>query len=301
MTKLMLLAILPLTSYLTRCSRAKTVVFEKRNFETVTATPATPPSDEILIEISTEYGNMKCRLYNETPKHRDNFVSLIEKNYFDSLLFHRVINNFVIQGGDPDSRNAKKDILLGDGGPGYTLPAEIIPEKYYHKKGALAAARESDDKNPAKESSGSQFYIVQGRIQDDASLIKNEKRINRTIMQHITDSLLSLPANILLKEKWTRIKNQDKKGDSLVIFQRKIDSLAEPLYLKSKKYQIPEAQRSVYKRIGGTPHLDTHYTVFGEVYEGLEVLDKIITTKTDNNDRPVKDIRMKIRIIRKAK
>ncbi|MFN6036977.1 MAG: peptidylprolyl isomerase [Bacteroidota bacterium] len=302
MTKFFLLLIIPATTYLMRCSRASNYKFiEKRTFETVTSTPFTPPENETLFEISTDFGIMKCRLFNETPLHRDNFIKLIQTNYFDSLLFHRVIKNFVIQGGDPDSKNAKQGVLLGDGGPGYTIPAEFMPQKYFHKKGALAAARDGDDVNPKKESSGSQFYIVQGKIHDDASLLKNEKRINRPLIQKLSDSILSLPKYKNLKASVERLKLAQNKADSLSYFQKKIDSLTEPLYLKSDRYKIPEAQRTLYKHIGGTPHLDSHYTVFGEVYEGLDVLDKIIALETDKNDRPTKDVRMKVRITKTPK
>ena len=302
MTKFFLLLLIPATTYLMRCSRAANYkIIEKRTFETVTSTPFVPPANETIFEITTDFGTMKCRLFNETPLHRDNFIKLIEAKYFDSLLFHRVIKNFVIQGGDPDSRNAKQGVLLGDGGPGYTVPAEFMPQKYFHKKGALAAARDGDDVNPKKESSGSQFYIVQGKIHDDASLAKNEKRINRPLIQKLSDSILALPNYKSLKNSMERLKSAQNKADSLSYFQKKIDSVTEPIYLKSDRYKISESQHITYKHVGGTPHLDSHYTVFGEVYEGLDVLDKIISSETDKNDRPVKDVRMKVRIIRKSK
>lgn len=188
---------------------------------------------EVLIE--TEYGNMKVELFNSTPVHRDNFLLLVEKGYYDDLLFHRVINGFMIQGGDPDSKNAPREQQLGLGDPGYTLPAEIgIP----HFKGALAAARTGGSSNPNKRSSGSQFYIVQGTPQDDATL-----------------------QNIASTRGITYNQSQIKK----------------------------------YKTIGGTPMLDMDYTVFGQVIEGMEVIDKIASVQTGSADRPVKDVKMKIR------
>jgi cyclophilin family peptidyl-prolyl cis-trans isomerase len=302
MPKFLLIFLLPLSAYLMRCSKAGSLaVVSKRDFETSTSTKTPPPENEALIEIQTDFGNIKCRLYNETPQHRDNFLKLAREKYFDSSLFHRVIKNFVIQGGDPDSKKANKGMVLGDGGPGYNITAEFLPDKYFHKKGALAAARESDDKNPNKESSGSQFYIVQGKIHDDASLLKNERRINRGIFQKISDSILSLPKNNSLKLRWANSKEGNGSRDSLAYFQKIIDSITEPIYVKTRKYIIPSWQKTIYKQIGGTPHLDSHYTVFGEVYEGLEVLDKIILAETDNNDRPMSDIRMKIKIIRNCK
>ncbi|WP_437919507.1 peptidylprolyl isomerase [Sphingobacterium sp. LRF_L2] len=185
------------------------------------------------VVIKTEKGSCLLKLYNETPKHRDNFVKLVREGYYDSLLFHRVINNFMIQGGDPDSRYAVEKQSLGNGGPDYTIPAEI-QDGLIHKKGAIGAAR---DNNPAKQSSGSQFYLVQGRVFSDAGL------------------------------------------DSLEQFR-----------LQGKK--LSPLQRKVYTTVGGTPHLDGNYTVFGELLDGLEAVDKIAFVKTDRNDRPVDNVRM---------
>lgn len=195
------------------------------------------------VQLTTDSGIIVLRLYNQTPLHRDNFIKLVKQHYFDSLLFHRVIKNFMIQGGDPNSKNALPKIQLGNGGPGYTIPAEF-DSTLFHKKGALAAARTGDNENPKKASSGSQFYIVQGKIFTDAGL------------------------------------------DSVETFR-----------LKGRK--IPQWQREVYKTIGGAPHLDMNYTVFGEVESGLEVVDKIASVARDSNNRPLTDIRMKMKIIRK--
>ena len=195
------------------------------------------------ILLSTDSGDMVLRLYNQTPLHRDNFIKLVKQHYFDSLLFHRVIKNFMIQGGDPQSKNARPAVELGNGGPGYTISAEF-DSSLFHKKGALAAAREGDNTNPQKASSGSQFYIVQGKRFTDVGL------------------------------------------DSVETFR-----------LKGRK--IPAAQREVYKSIGGAPHLDLSYTVFGEVESGLEVVDKIAAAPRDKNNRPLTDIKMKIRILKK--
>ncbi|MCX6233047.1 MAG: peptidylprolyl isomerase [Bacteroidetes bacterium] len=191
------------------------------------------------ILITTEYGEIKLKLYNETPFHRDNFIKLVKEKYFDSTLFHRVINKFMIQGGDPDSRHAADSVLLGDGGPAYTIPAEFRPE-IFHKKGVLAAARESDQVNPTKASSGSQFYIVQGKVFTLEELNVLAQRMGKT---------------------------------------------------------FTEEQIKIYTTIGGTPHLDGNYTVFGEVISGLDVVDKIAIVATDKNNRPLKNIRMTIQII----
>ena len=189
--------------------------------------------------ISTKFGDIKIALYNETPLHRDNFVKLVKQGFYDSLLFHRVIQNFMIQGGDPLSKNAKPGQPLGMGGPGYTIPAEILPQ-FIHKKGALAAARLGDEQNPKRESSGSQFYIVQGTVMND--------------------------------DEWNHF-----------------------ISMTGKKYT--DEQIKIYKTIGGTPHLDGAYTVFGEVYEGLDVLDKIASAPVGMYDRPKEDILMTMKII----
>lgn len=197
-------------------------------------------SKETMVLISTKYGEMKVKLYNETPKHRDNFIKLANEGLLNGTIFHRVIENFMIQGGDPDSKNAKPDQMLGNGGPGYNITAEINP-KFYHKKGALAAARLGDQVNPKKESSGSQFYIVQGQAYDNATLDQFEQRMG-------------------------------------------------------KKFSAE--QRKSYSTIGGTPHLDGAYTVFGEVVQGMDVIDKIAKVKKGSNDRPAEDIVMSVKVIK---
>ena len=196
-----------------------------------------------FVIIKTTMGDIKVKLYNETPIHRDNFVKLVKQRYFDGILFHRVIDNFMIQSGDPDSKQRVPEKLYGDGGPEYDLPAEILPE-IFHKKGVLAAAREGDDVNPLRKSSASQFYIVKGKVFDDEGLNAQEERVN-------------------------------KRNKALGI---------------EKEYKIFKERRDVYKTIGGTPHLDTQYTIFGEVVEGIDIVDKIASVKTDKNDRPVEDV-----------
>jgi peptidyl-prolyl cis-trans isomerase B (cyclophilin B) len=189
------------------------------------------------VKISTSYGDMTVRLYDETPQHRDNFLKLANEHFFDSLLFHRIIKGFMIQGGDPQSKNAAPTQMLGGGDVGYTIPAEFNPN-LYHKKGALCAAR---TENPEKKSSGCQFYIVQGRTWSDADL-----------------------------------DNYDKQ--------------------RTVKYT--PAQREAYKTIGGFPPLDMGYTVYGEVTQGLDVLDKIAAVATQPGDRPTQDVRMKITLVK---
>jgi peptidyl-prolyl cis-trans isomerase B (cyclophilin B) len=193
-----------------------------------------PKTDKKVVKfvIHTDYGDMTGFLYNETPQHRDNFVKLSKSGFYDGTMFHRVISGFMIQGGDPDSKNAKPGQQLGMGGPGYTVPAEFN-KTFIHKKGALAAARTGDQGNPTKASSGSQFYIVQGK---------------------------KVPAS-------------------------QLGAIYTP------------DQKKVYETIGGVPFLDTQYTVYGEITEGLDVIDKIAAVQKDGNDRPVKDVKMTIKIV----
>ncbi|RLD61514.1 MAG: peptidylprolyl isomerase [Bacteroidetes bacterium] len=249
---------------------------------------------EILIE--TNFGNIKLKLYNETPKHRDNFLRLVSENYFDSLLFHRVINNFMIQGGDPDSKNAPKGKLLGDGGPDYTIAAEFN-KNLFHKKGVLAAAREGDKVNPEKRSSASQFYIVQGQVFTNEQLDKMENAINQRRKQEFIINYLNKKENKALKNKLDSLQ-KNKKTNEIESIILKIEKDTQEEFNKNYKLTYTTEQRKIYKSIGGTPHLDGSYTVFGEVVEGLDVVDKIATVKTDKNNRPLKDVVMKIKIIK---
>jgi len=189
---------------------------------------------ETKVLIKTTMGDITVRLYDTTEYHKNNFIKLVNEHYYDGLLFHRVINQFMIQGGDPDSKNAKANAALGSGGPGYTLPAELLP-KYFHKRGALAAARTGDQMNPTRRSSGSQFFIVTGRVYSDAELDQIEQK---------------------MQTKFTK------------------------------------EQRKAYTTIGGTPFLDQQYTVFGEVIDGMDVVDKIQKVPTGANDRPKEDVKI---------
>lgn len=254
---------------------------------------------ENLIIISTPYGEMIARLFNETPQHRDNFLKLTEKKFYDSLLFHRVINNFMIQGGDPDSKTAKADKVLGDGDLGYTVPAEFKPE-LFHKKGMLCAARNGDDVNPEKASSACQFYIVHGKVFTDETLKKVEYRINRPILRELTKTFLEKTENEQIKTEYERYTKEGKK-DSLDLLKKKIDNLILPDYEKTTHYTFSESQKTAYKTIGGTPHLDGTYTVYGEVIYGLGVIDKIAGVTTNGNDRPATDIRMTVRVLNRVK
>ncbi|PLX03031.1 MAG: peptidylprolyl isomerase [Marinilabiliales bacterium] len=258
---------------------------------------ANPPKgkDKIVL-IKTNYGNIKVKLYNQTPQHRDNFLKLVKKNFYDSLLFHRVIKDFMIQGGDPDSKNAKPEQVLGNGGPGYTIPAEFVPE-YYHKKGALAAARQGDNVNPSKASSGSQFYIVQGRVFKNEDLDMMEKKMNQNKKTQILLDFLAKPENKEYKAKVDSLQKA-RSFDELNVVAKELEELTIDQWEATEKFAFSEKQREIYTTIGGTPHLDGDYTVFGEVIEGMDVIDKIASVKTGAANRPVEDIIMTMEIVK---
>ena len=205
-------------------------------------------SEETMVLIATGFGDMKLKLYNDTPQHRDNFVKLVSDSYYNGTLFHRVMKDFMIQGGDPQSKGAAPGQQLGTGGPGYTIPAEIL-HNHIHKKGALAAARQPDRINPEFASSGSQFYIVEGRISDPSSTLSMEERRN---------------LNLAADQKWS----------------------------------YTDEQVNTYATIGGAPHLDGTYTVFGEMTEGFDVLDAISLVPTNRYSRPTVDIPMEVMIVK---
>lgn len=245
-------------------------------------------SGDIKVMIVTDYGAIKIRLYNQTPLHRDNFVKLIKEHYYDSLLFHRVIRNFMIQGGDPDSKRAMPGVELGNGGPPYTIPAEFNPQ-LFHKKGALAAARDSDLENPSQASSGSQFYIVEGRVFTDSLLQVQAKRITK---MRVFNQVINRPENKDYLEKYKHYVTAEKV-DSVKYIYDIIDQKVALELPNAPQYTFTPEQIAAYTTIGGAPHLDGSYTVFGEVYEGLEVIDKIAAERTDKNARPLTDIRIK--------
>lgn len=233
------------------------------------------------IQIQTTLGDIVVRLYDETPLHRDNFIKHITEGYYNGSLFHRVIKDFMIQGGDPDSKGAPKGKSLGTGGPGYTLKAEI-KKGLYHKRGALAAARLGDDVNPQRESSGSQFYIVWGQKYNESQLKQFAKQLQMQKMQEVFSSLAAEYRTEIMK--YRRERNQL----ALQELQEKLISEAEK-QVKDKEI-LTEEQYKIYTTLGGTPHLDGQYTVFGEVEEGLDVVEKIQQVETSNADRPIVDI-----------
>ena len=237
------------------------------------------------VKIETTQGDILVELYNETPQHRDNFIKLAKQGTYDNTLFHRVIKEFMIQAGDPDSKEANDSAALGSGDVGYTIPAEILPQ-FYHKKGALAAARMGDEVNPKKESSGCQFYIVTGRKFREAQLLDMVAQKNNYRVKAIFSQLQAKHA----KEFFKLRKAQDKQG--LIALQ---DSLEAQAYELAKQQETPgftPEQMTAYTTIGGAPHLDGEYTIFGQVLEGIETVEKIEAAKTGRADRPVENIRI---------
>ena len=237
------------------------------------------------VKIETTMGNIVVELYNETPKHRDNFIKLAKEGMYDSTLFHRVIKAFMIQAGDPDSKNANDTAQLGGGDVGYTVPAEFVP-KFFHKKGALAAARMGDDVNPERASSGCQFYIVTGRKFREAQLLDMAGQKNNNRIDEIFNEL----ARKHMKEIYKMRKANDEAG--LLALQDSLEAQATAQYKEEEPFMFTPEQIAAYTTVGGAPHLDGAYTVFGQVVEGIETVEKIEVTKTGKADRPVENVRI---------
>ena len=241
--------------------------------------------NRVKVEVKTSMGDFVVELYNETPQHRDNFVKLAREGYYDGVLFHRVINQFMVQAGDPSSKSADSTAVLGEGDPGYTLPAEFVYPKYFHKRGVLAAARTADQVNPERRSSGSQFYVVTGRVYTPDMLDGMKKRqadqrkqqiFNDFAMQHI-DSIRAMQSR------------NDMAG--LEALQNELIAKTEAQYATAPFEFTPE-QVEAYTTVGGTPHLDGQYTVFGEVVQGYETINKIQNVETGAHDRPRTDVKI---------
>lgn len=257
----------------------------------ISCSQANKASKETLVLIKTDMGNITVKLYDETPEHKKNFLKLVDDGFYNGLLFHRVMSNFMIQGGDPNSKDAAPEVRLGAGNPGYTIPAEFVP-KYFHKKGALAAARTGGPSNPEKRSSGSQFYIVQGEVftpgkLDTMEMMMNSKAKNQFLQDQFKAS----------SEKINEFrKNNDEAGFN--IFVAELRAKADSLWATHDKISFTPEQREAYTTIGGYPPLDGEYTIFGEVVEGLDVVDKIAAVETDEYNRPKTDVKMEIEVIK---
>ena len=239
------------------------------------------------VKIETTLGDIIVRLYDETPIHRDNFVKLVKEGYYDGTLFHRVIRDFMIQGGDPDSKGAPAGKMLGVGGPDYTLEAEI-KDNLYHKRGALAAARQGDEVNPERRSSGSQFYIVWGQVYKENQLNQLGKQIRMQKVQDVFNDLAKAHCDEIMQMR----RERNRAG-----LQELQDQLIAEAENKVGKQGLTDQQMQLYSTVGGTPHLDGQYTVFGEVEEGLNVVEQIQNTATGRGDRPTNDIDMRMTII----
>lgn len=242
------------------------------------------------VKIQTSLGDIIVRLYDETPRHRDNFVKLAKEGYFDGTLFHRVIKDFMIQGGDPDSKGAPAGKNLGTGGPDYTIPAEFVFPQLFHKRGALSAARTGDEVNPKRESSGSQFYIVWGKTYNEGQLRQLDKQLEMQALQTVF--------NRMVNERRAHIMQLRRNRDhaALQALQEELQTLATA-EVKAHPVALSAQQREIYSTVGGTPHLDGQYTIFGEVVEGLETVGKIEQAATGRGDRPVEDIAMTLTLL----
>lgn len=242
-------------------------------------------TNETLVRLETTMGDITVKLYDETPKHRDNFIKLVKEGVYDSTLFHRVIQNFMIQAGDPTSKTANDTAKLGSGDIGYTIPAEFVPT-LYHKRGALAAARQPDNVNPERASSGCQFYIVTGQVFNEDQLIAMEKNMNQARLDTIFQNL----ARKHMKEIFKMRKADDTAG--LLALQDTLEIQAKAQQKEEGIRKFTPEQIKIYTSKGGAPHLDGDYTVFGEVIEGMDAVSRIEAVKTNKADRPIENIRI---------
>lgn len=236
------------------------------------------PNKPVYVKIKTSMGDVTVMLYEDTPLHRDNFIKLCQTGAQDSILFHRIIKDFVVQGGDPNSKAHVPGVLYGDGDGGYSVPAEILPH-YFNKRGALIDAKQIDSENPDRVSAGTQFCFVQGKLHTDEELDQREERIN------------NIRNNWLYHKFKARLIKSDPEltADSLG-FETAINQMVADTLATLGTYRIPAERREYYKTIGGVPHLDGSVTIFGEVVEGLEIVEKMSLVETDANDRPIKDV-----------
>ncbi len=239
---------------------------------------------DAIVKLETTAGDVTLKLYGDTPAHRDNFLKLVKEGYYDGTLFHRVIKDFMIQGGDPDSRTATKGQMLGTGGPDYTLPAEIVYPAHFHKRGALAAARQGDQVNPEKRSSGSQFYIVTGQVYNDSTINQLAKQLEAQKINEVFQKL-----RVQYRD---RIMELSRAKDQAGLEALRDEMIAEAEKEAKNSAGLTDEQKAAYSTVGGTPHLDGSYTVFGEVIDGMDVVDAIQNVATDRADRPEDDVKV---------
>ena len=242
------------------------------------------------VKISTSYGDIIVRLYDETPAHRDNFIKLAKEGFYNGTLFHRVIKDFMIQGGDPESKGAPKGRQLGSGDAGYTLPAEFVPS-LFHKRGALSAARLGDNVNPERRSSGCQFYIVWGKTYSQGQIGQLEKQALMQAEQDVFNSLVAERRDQVMNLR----RNRDREG--LQALQDELVAMTEAIVREKGLGTLSAEKKEAYTTVGGTPFLDGQYTVFGEVETGLELVGRIIEVKTDSNDRPLEEVAMTVTVV----
>lgn len=240
---------------------------------------------ETIVLMHTTKGDIKLKLYNETPRHRDNFIQLVKNGQYEGLLFHRVIKDFMIQGGDVTSKNAPMNKSLGTGDLGYTIPAEFVYPKYFHKKGALCAARTGDEVNPEKASSASQFYIVTGKVYKESDLKQIEKQLENALKQSIFARLQAE-----YRPKIMELYRSGNKEELAILRDTLIGKTELEAERRKDETKLTEEQKKTYTTIGGVPFLDNQYTVYGEVIEGLETVDAIQNAKTNKQDRPTENI-----------
>jgi len=245
---------------------------------------------DYLITIKTVLGEMKAVLFDDTPQHKANFLKLVREGYYDSLAFHRVIEGFMVHGGDPESKNAGPSTPLGTGGPGYTIPAEFN-DKFFHRKGALSAARQPDNVNPEKASNGSQFYLVQGQVIDETNM-GQFSGVNRAAIGEAFQELRNNYPDHELNERFQAA--YEEGGDQAVndVVMESLDELSSLTGIVLTQPEMEEYKKEDYMTVGGTPFLDGDYTVFGQVIDGLDIIDAIAAVQTGPGDRPVDDVRM---------
>ena len=246
-----------------------------------------------VVEISTNLGTMKFRLYDDTPKHRDAFIELTKEGYYNGTLFYRVIQDFLIQGGSKSSKGAAPGKRIGYGDPDKTVDDEILP-KYFHKKGALCAPRQPDEINPFKQSDISQFYIVKGRVHTSGELDTMELAVNRPIRNKIVNSIMTTD----VREELKRLKEEKKVDEFRDLAQKVKDKIETEYSLSPGVLEFSDARHEAYTTIGGYPDLDGKFTIFGECFSGFEVIDKIAALSTDKNSRPFTDVKITVTVLK---